>query len=83
LAGAAPQETRRIAERYGCEKAPVVRGTVILGEVGKLPRQTRKPKKLWLWFSGEGEPDLDLLWRAYVRRFDLEHTIGFLKQALG
>jgi hypothetical protein len=76
-------KTRRIGERYGCDKAPVVRGTVVLVEVGKLPRQTRKPKKLWLWFSGEGEPDLDLLWRAYVRRFDLEHTIRFLKQTLG
>jgi hypothetical protein len=42
-------KTRRIGERYGCERAPVVRGTVILVEVGKLPRQTRKPKKLWLW----------------------------------
>ena len=76
-------KTRRIAERYGCQRAPVVRGTVVLVEVAKLPRQTRKPKKLWLWFSGEGEPDLDLLWRAYVRRFDLEHTIRFLKQTLG
>jgi hypothetical protein len=76
-------KTRRIGKRYGCERAPVVRGTVILVEVGKLPRQIRKPKKLWLWFSGEGEPDLDLLWRAYVRRFDLEHTIRFLKQTLG
>jgi Transposase DDE domain len=76
-------KTRRIGERYGCERAPIVRGTVVLVEVGKLPRQTRKPKKLWLWFSGEGQPDLDLLWRAYVRRFDLEHTIRFLKQTLG
>jgi hypothetical protein len=76
-------KTRRIGERYGCERAPVVRGTVVLVEVGKLPRETRKPKKLWLWFSGEGEPDLELLWRAYVRRFDLEHTIRFLKQTLG
>jgi hypothetical protein len=76
-------KTRRIAERYGCEKAPVVLGTVVLVEVAKLPRQTRKPKALWLWFSGEGEPDLDLLWRAYLRRFDLEHAIRFLKQTLG
>jgi hypothetical protein len=76
-------KTRRIGERYGCERAPVVRGTVVLVEVDKLPRQTRKPKKLWLWWHGEGEPDLDLLWRAYVRRFDLEHTIRFLKQTLG
>jgi hypothetical protein len=60
-----------------------VRGTVILVEVARLPRESRKPKKLWLWWHGEGEADLDLLWRAYVRRFDLEHTIRFLKQTLG
>lgn len=80
-------KTRRIGERYGCERAPVVRGTVILVEVSRLPRETRKPKKLWLWFCGDGEPggepNLDLLWRAYVRRFDLEHAIRFLKQTLG
>jgi hypothetical protein len=76
-------KTRRIGERYGCERAPVVRGCVVLVEVGKLPRQTRKPKKLWLWWSGEGEADLDLVWQAYCRRFDLEHTIRFLKQTLG
>ena len=76
-------KTRRIGERYGCEKAPVVRGTVVLVEVTKLPRQTRKAKALWLWFSGGDEPDLDLLWRAYVRRFDLEHAVRFLKQTLG
>jgi len=75
-------KTRRIGERYGCERAPVVRGCVILVEVGKLPRQTRKPKKLWLWWSGQGETDLDLIWRAYCRRFDLEHTIRFIKQTL-
>jgi hypothetical protein len=76
-------KTRRIGERYGCERAPVVRGSVVLVEVSKLPRETRKPKALWLWFSGDDEPDLDLLWRAYVRRFDLEHAIRFLKQTLG
>src|SRR5829696_6743145 len=75
-------KTRRIGERYGCERAPVVRGSVVLVEVGKLPRQTRKPKKLWLWWSGQGETDLDLIWRAYCRRFDLEHTIRFIKQTL-
>jgi len=76
-------KTRRIGERYGCEAAPVVRGTVVLVEVERLPRETRKPKKLWLWWNGVAEPDLDLLWRAYCRRFDLEHTIRFLKQTLG
>jgi len=67
-------KTRRIGERYGCKRAPVVQGTVVLVEVGKLPRQSRKPKKLWLWCSGEGEADLELIWRAYCRRFDLENT---------
>ena len=54
-----------------------------LVEVSKLPRQTRKPKKLWLWWSVAGEVELDLIWRAYCGRFDLEHTIRFMKQTLG
>src|SRR5215207_1046918 len=64
---------------------PIVRGTLVLVEVGRLPRgeRRRKPKKLWLWWHGPGEPDLELLWRAYVRRFDLEHTFRFFKQTLG
>jgi hypothetical protein len=62
---------------------PIVRGTVVLVEVSRLPRQTRKPQVLWLWWHGTGTPDLDVLWRAYVRRFDLEHTLRFLKQSLG
>jgi hypothetical protein len=76
-------KTRRIGERYGCEKAPVVKGTVVLAEVDRLPKETRKPKKLWLWWHGEGEPDLNLLWRAYCRRFSLEHAIRFWKETLG
>jgi hypothetical protein len=61
---------------------PVVRGTVILVEVERLPTQTRAPQQLWLWWRGPGTPDLDLVWRAYVRRFDLEHTLRFGKQVL-
>jgi hypothetical protein len=33
--------------------------------------------------AGPGRPDLDRCWRAYIRRFDLEHTFRFCKQALG
>jgi hypothetical protein len=63
---------------------PIVRGTVVLVEVSRLPRQTRKPQELWLWWHGpDGTLDLDVLWRAYVRRFDLEHTLRFCKQSLG
>jgi hypothetical protein len=78
-------KTRRAAERYGVESAAVVKGTVVLVEVERLPRgeRRRKPKALWLWWHGPGTPDLDLLWRAYCRRFDVEHFVRFLKQALG
>jgi len=78
-------KSRKAAERYGSETAAVVEGTVVLLEVERLPRgeRRRKPKKLWLWWHGEGEPDLDLVWRAYSRRFTVEHAIRFLKQTLG
>jgi hypothetical protein len=62
---------------------PIVRGTVVLVEVSRLPARPYQPQVLWLWWAGPGEPDLDLLWRAYVRRFDLEHTLRFCKQSLG
>ena len=66
---------------------PIVVGTLILVEVERLPRgeRRREPRVLWLWWHGpEGKvPDLDLIWRAYVRRFDLEHTLRFLKQSMG
>ncbi len=78
-------KTRKAGERYGSDSAAVVRGTVVLVEVERLPRgeRRRKPKRLWLWWRGEGEPDLDLLWRSYVRRFDLEHAVKLLKGTLG
>ena len=66
---------------------PIVRGTLVLVEVERLPRgeRRREPRVLWLWWHGPEEiaPDLQLLWRAYVRRFDLEHTFRFLKQSMG
>jgi hypothetical protein len=63
---------------------PISKGTLVLVEVSRLPRKTREPQVLWLWYWGSdsSEPDLDLLWRSYVRRFDLEHTFRFLKQTL-
>jgi hypothetical protein len=62
---------------------PIVRGTILRVQVERVPARTRPPKVLWLWWSGPGELDLDLAWRAYVRRFDLEHTVRFAKQTLG
>jgi hypothetical protein len=66
---------------------PIVVGTLILVEVERLPRgeRRREPRVLWLWWHGpEGTaPELGLIWRSYVRRFDLEHTFRFLKQSMG
>ena len=75
---------RRRTTRTGAVGAPGrrVRGTLVLVEVERLPRQTRIPKQLWLWWRGPGTPDLAVLWRAYVHRFDLEHTYRFCKQTL-
>ena len=61
---------------------PTLSGTLVLVEVERLPRRTRIPKRLWLWWRGPGEPDLAVVWRAYVHRFDLDHTYRFCKQAL-
>jgi hypothetical protein len=61
---------------------PIVRGTLVRVQVSRIPARTRPPKVLWLWWQGPGTPDLGVLWRAYVRRFDLEHTIRFCKQTL-
>jgi hypothetical protein len=62
---------------------PIVRGTIIRVAVERVPARTRPPKVLWLWWAGLGELDLDLAWRAYIRRFDLEHTVRFAEQTLG
>jgi hypothetical protein len=60
-----------------------VRGTLVRLQVERVPANTRPPQVLWLWWHGPGTPELAMPWRAYVRRFDLEHTIRFCKQTLG
>ena len=62
---------------------PIVRGTIIGVAVQRIPARTRPPTVLWLWWAGPGQPDLDQIWRGYIRRFDLEHTVRFCKQTLG
>jgi hypothetical protein len=67
-----------------CAVPPIVKGSVIRVEAEHLPKPTGQIKPtLWLWWSGAGEPDLDLCWRAYLRRFDIEHTFRFVKGTLG
>jgi hypothetical protein len=63
---------------------PIVRGTVIRVEVEHLPKPTSQTKKtLWLFWSGPSQPDLERCWRAYLRRFDIEHTFRFIKNTMG
>jgi hypothetical protein len=80
-AGLHPKQQNHAA-RGSRKTRPVVRGTLVLVEVSRLPRPTQPPRQLWLWWAGPGAPDLDTVWRAYVHRFDLEHTLRFAKQTL-
>ena len=84
-AGLHPKTQGEHAQRDARGRRPIVRGTLLLVEVSRLPQHTREPQALWLWWHAPGDtllPDLDRAWRAYVRRFDLEHTFRFLKQTL-
>lgn len=61
---------------------PHVTGTVLRVTVTRHAGRARTALELWLWWQGPGEPDLDLLWRAYLRRYDIEQMFRFLKQTL-
>jgi hypothetical protein len=69
--GLHPKQQRHPGHGTG-QPRPIVRGTIIRVQVQRVPAKTRPPKVLWLWWAGPGELDLDLAWRAYIRRFDLE-----------
>lgn len=65
------------------DQAPIVTGTIVRVDVEHPPKPLgRNPKPLWLWIAGP-HPDIDLCWRAYLHRFDLEHTFRFVKTTLG
>jgi hypothetical protein len=83
-AGLHPKQQRHPGNGSGGPR-PIVRGTILRVQVERVPARTRPPKVLWLWWAAPAgyALDLDLAWRAYVRRFDLEHTVRFCKQALG
>ena len=65
-------------------KIPLIEGTLIQLRPGRLPGY-RQLKPLWLWagITGAGEPEIAVLWQAFLRRFDLEHTFRLFKQQLG
>ena len=81
----AHQRLQRRAAWSGHEgQLPTVEGTLIRLIVDRLPGD-RNPKPVWLWSStlGLDASDVDRLWQAYLRRFDLEHTFRLFKQTLG
>jgi len=79
-----PRLTHRSAWLDHHGPLPVIEGTLIRLQVDHLPGD-RDPKPVWLWSSDTGAaPDqVDRLWQAFLRRFDLEHTFRFVKQVLG
>jgi len=79
-----PRLTRRAAWQHHDDPLPIIDGSLIRLTVDRLPGE-RDPKPVWLWHSNPDvtPSDVDRLWRAFLRRFDLEHTFRFLKQTLG
>jgi hypothetical protein len=67
------------------EAVPVIEGTLIRLAATQQAPGYQPLEPMWLWCS---DPDADpgevaVLWQAYLRRFDLEHTFRFLKSQLG
>ena len=80
-----PRLTHRAAwEDHDDGKLPIIEGTLIRLQVDHLPGD-RDPKPVWLWSSrtGASPQEVDRLWQAFLRRFDLEHTFRLFKQVLG
>jgi DDE superfamily endonuclease len=79
---------QRLTSRAGWEdhdgELPVIEGTLIRLQVDHLPGN-RSPDPLWLWSSRAAATagEVNRCWQAFLRRFDIEHTFRFLKQALG
>ena len=84
LGPAASRLTHRAAWLDHDGELPVIEGTLIRLKVDHLPGD-RDPKPVWLWSSATGASpaEMDRLWQAYLRRFDLEHTFRLFKQVLG
>lgn len=79
-----PRLTHRAAWESHQGPLPLIEGSIIQLQVDRLPGD-RNPQPVWLWYSRPELSDtkVNRLWRAFLRRFDLEHTFRFLKQTLG
>ena len=63
---------------------PLIEGTLIRLSAAPGPGWPAG-EAMWLWASTPLPDDagIRVLWQAYLRRFDIEHTFRFLKQQLG
>ncbi|MFE7618214.1 NF041680 family putative transposase [Streptomyces sp. NPDC057496] len=79
-----PKLTHRSPWAAADATLPIAEGTVIRPDIDHLPSGAT-PKPVWLWWSGTDADasDVDRLWQAYLRRFDIEHTFRLFKQTLG
>src|SRR5436190_330497 len=79
-----PKLERRDAWKHCTGDLPPIEGTLIRLAVDHLPGD-RDPKPVWLWSSATSlaAAEVDLLWQAFLRRFDLEHTFRMFKQVIG
>lgn len=79
-----PRLTHRTAWLAHAGTLPILDGTLIRLEVARLPSGAT-PKPVWLWYSrvDQSVSDVDWLWQAFLRRFDIEHTFRLFKQTLG
>jgi hypothetical protein len=79
-----PRLARRSAWPGHDGPLPVIEGTLIRLTADHLPGD-RNPRPAWLWSSRTGATpgEVDRLWQAFLRRFDLEHTFRLFKQVPG
>src|SRR5262249_58620383 len=67
------------------DELPVIEGTLIRLTAAGRAAGYPQLEPAWLWASvpDAGEAEVTVLWQAWHRRFDLEHTFRFIKSQLG
>jgi hypothetical protein len=79
--GLQPGHSRKLPETHPGRgrNRDVLRGNLI-----RIQSTKTGMKPIWLlWTGPPGSFDLDIAWRAYLHRFDIEHLFRFCKQHLG